>query len=217
MARVTFSALISAASGSIGDVVMSRWKGIAYARRRVTPSNPQSGDQMLQRHVLKMALTLWQSVKSWTNPPWILAASGYALSGYNQFMNYCMAALQPQYVAAGVGEDPVLTTEAVTVLTPHNSAYAALISPSAGTPAGTQVTFTWTARAGADATNKVRGLYRLDDTFVWSEETEVLESAETIVFTPLTNDLQYEFALVPYNNSSDLYGQSSHALQTPAA
>lgn len=217
MARVTFSALLSAASGKIGDVVASRWKGIPYFRRRVVPSNPQSGKQCKQRYVLKSALTLWQSVKSWANAPWILAASGYAESGYNLFMDGCMTALKPQFTEGGTGEDPTLSTPAITVLSPYNSAYAALINPAAAAAGDAHQDLTWTARAGVGAANKVRGFYRLDDDWLWSEETEVLESAAAIIITPLTNDLQYEIALVPYNSTTGAYGQSSHFLCTPSA
>jgi len=216
MARIQFSALLSAASGKIGDVVMSRWKGIAYARRRVIPSNPQSGDQCKQRHILKTALLLWQSVKAWAKAPWTLSATGYALSGYNMFMDACMTLFVDQFTAGGQGEDPTWAAPAVTVLTPYNSAYAALIDPSAGTPATTQMTFTWTPRAGAAAPNMVNPYYRLDDASAWTAFTPVLESAATVVITGLTNDEQYEFALVPHNTTSGLMGQSSHALNTPA-
>jgi len=217
MARIQFSALLSAASGKIGDVVMSRWKGIAYARRRVIPSNPQSGDQCKQRHILKTALLLWQSVKAWAKAPWTLSATGYALSGYNRFMDDCMTLFVDQFTAGGVGEDPTWSAPAVTVLTPYNSAYAALIDPDGGTPATTAMAFTWTPRAGAAGANMVNGYSRLDDASAWVAQTPVAESTGTITFTGLTNDLQYEFALVPHNTTSGLMGQSSHALNTPAA
>jgi hypothetical protein len=217
MARITFSALLSAASGKIGDVVASRWKGLAYVRRRVVPSNPQSGKQCKQRFVLKSALTLWQSLKAWANAPWILAASGYAESGYNLFMDQCMTALAPQFTEGGTGEDPTLTASAVTVLSPYNAAYAALITPAAAAAGSAHQDLTWTQRAGVAAANKVRGFYRLVGTFAWSEETEVLESAQAIIITPLTNNVEYEIALVPYNSTTGAYGQSSHFLCTPTA
>lgn len=217
MARVIFSALISAASGKIGDVVMSRWKGIPYVRRRVIPANPQTGKQCLQRHCLKVALLLWQSVKSWCKAPWVLAATGYALSGYNMFMDDDITILVPQFTAGGQGEDPTWSDPAVTALTPHNPAYVALIDVDAGTPGDTTVAFTWTARAGAAAKNMVNGYYRLDDATAWTAITPVLESSETITFTALTNDLQYEFALLGEDTDAELYCQSTHKLQTPSA
>jgi len=217
MARVVFSALISAASGKIGDVVMSKWKGIPYVRRRVIPSNPQSGLQCKQRFCLKTALTLWQSVKAWAKPPWTLSVSGYAISGYNSFMDQVMTLLAPQLSESGVGEDPIWTAPAVTVLSPYNNAYAGLIDVQAGTPGDLEMVITWTARGGVAAANKVKPYFRLDDATAWSTAAAVLESAATITIVLPTNDLQYEFALVPYNDTTDLYGVSDHQLATPAA
>jgi len=217
MARVVFSALISAASGKIGDIVMSKWKGIPYVRRRVIPSNPQSGAQCLQRFCLKTALTLWQSVKTWNKAPWTLSVSGYALSGYNSFMDTVMTLLAPQLTAGGVGVDPTFTSPAITAMTPHNESYAALIAPQAGTPGDLTMTITWTARAGVDGDNKVKPCFRLDDATAWSTAADVLESAATVTITVPTNDLQYEFALVPYDDVTLIYGQSSHQLATPSA
>jgi len=216
MARVVFSALISAASGKIGDIVASKWKGIPYIRRRVIPSNPQSGDQCLQRYCLKMALLLWQSVKTWNKAPWDAAVTGYAWSGYNRFMDLCMHALEPQFTPGGVGVDPTLSAAAVTVLTPHNAAYAALIDPDAGTPATTAMAFTWTARAGAAANNMVNGYSRIDVGTAWVAQAPVAESTETITFTGLTNDEEYEFALVPHDTTAAAFGQSTNQMNTPA-
>lgn len=217
MARVTFSALLSGASGKVGDVVLSRWKGIPYVRRRVIPANPQSGDQCLQRHVLKTGLLLWQSVKAWAKPPWVFAATGYAVSGYNRFMDFCMDTLKPQFTAGGQGEDPTWSTPAVTVLTPFTEKYDALIDVQAATPGDASLTITWTARAGVAAKNMVNPYYRLDDATAWVADTPVLESAATVTISGLTNDLQYEVALVPEDTEAELYGLSAHQLATPSA
>ncbi len=215
MAKVIFSALLSGASGAIGDVVLSRWKGIAYARRRVIPANPRSGDQCQQRYILKVALLLWQSVKAWAKEPWTLAVSGYALSGYNQFMDDCMGALLNQFTPGGVGVDPTWSTPAVTVMTPYNAAYAELIAVQTGTPGSVTFVITWTARGGVGANNMVNPYFRLDDATAWTADTPVLESAETVTITVPTGALQYEFALVPHDTTSDLMGLSSHQLGTP--
>jgi hypothetical protein len=214
MAKVVFSALLSSASGKIGDIVMSRWKGIAYARRRVIPANPQSGDQQLQRYVLKTALLLWQSVKSWAKPPWTLAVTGYAWSGYNRFMDLCMHALEPQFTAGGQGADPTWSSPAVTVLTPYNAAYAELVDVQAGTGGANTITITWTARDGADSDDKVLPAYRLDDATAWIAQAEVLDSAETVTITGLVDASDYECALVPHEDALDVYGLSSHQIAT---
>lgn len=214
MAKVVFSALLSSASGKIGDVVMSRWKGIHYARRRVIPANPQSGDQCKQRHILKVALLLWQSVKAWAKDPWTLAVTGYAWSGYNRFMDLCMAELLDQFTSGGVGEDPTWSTPDVTVLTPYNAAYAELIDVQAGVGGASKITITWTARDGVAADNKVSPCVRLDDATAWIVQADVLESAATVDITGLTDALDYECALVPHHAVTELYGLSSHQIAT---
>lgn len=212
MAKVVFSALLSGASGKIGDVVMSRWKGVAYARRRVIPANPQSGDQCMQRHILKVALLLWQSVKAWAKAPWDVAVSGYAWSGYNRFMDLCMGELLDQFTAGGQGEDPTWATPAVTVLTPYNAKHAELIDVQAGVGGANKITITWTARDGVLATDKVNPYYRLDDATAWSAITPVLESVATVDIDGLTDTESYECALVPHDTLLDDMGLSSHQI-----
>lgn len=217
MARTKFSALFSDALGKVGDIVCSKWKGIPYVRRRVDPSNPRSGKQMRVRYVMAMSLSLWQSIKAWADAPWNVSASGYAMSGYNQFMSQCIDALLPQFTEGATGEDPTLTTPAITVASPFNEAYPALADVAALTPGDGTLSTTWTARVGADADSKVLPLYRLDDADSWTADSVILESAETVTISGLSNDSQYEVALVPYDNGTGAYGQSSHKLGTPAA
>lgn len=217
MARVTFSPLFVEMSGKLGDAVMSRWKGIPYVRSRVTPANPQSGDQCNQRYCLKASLLLWQSIKALAKAPWDLAVTGYAISGYNKFMDECIAALIPQFTSGATKEDPTWTDPAVTVGLPYNKLYPALIGLDAGTPAANEVVFTWTARDGAVAEDQVHGWYRLDNATAWTKITNVLDSAETITFAGLTDALQYEFMLAGYRWDLNLYSLSTHRLQTPGA
>lgn len=217
MAKVTFSALLSAASGKIGDVVMSRWKGIAYARRRVIPSNPQSGDQCMQRHILKVSLLLWQSVKLWAKAPWDTAVSGYAWSGYNRFMDLCMAALLDQFTAGDAKEDPTWTTPAVTVLTPFNLKHAELIDVQAGSGASPAFKITWTARDPVVATDIVNPYYRLDEGTAWIPVTPVTEETAEATFPDCADAQEYEFALVPHDTLLDDMGLSSHQMGTPGA
>jgi len=217
LASIIFSALLSAASGCVGDVVFSKWKGIPYIRQRVIPANPRSGDQTKQRYMLSTALTLWQSIKAHTKAAWDLAMTGYALSGYNQFMDECIAKLIPQFTAGGVAEDPTWTDPAVTVGLPYNKLYAELIDVDVGTPAANEVVFTWTAREGSVAEDQVHGWYRLDNAGAWTKIGNVLDSHETITFNGLTDALQYEFMLAGYRYDLELYSLSSHRLATPGA
>ncbi|GAH73898.1 unnamed protein product, partial [marine sediment metagenome] len=203
MARVTFSALISGASGKIGDVVASRWKGVPYFRRRVIPGNPQSKDQCKQRHLLKISLLLWQSIKAWAKAPRDLGVTGYALSGYNKFMDECIEALKTQFVATAQGTDPTWTTYAVTPGTPYNKKYAELIDVQAGSGASPAFAIDWTAREAAAANNMVNPYYREEDATAWIPLTPVLESAATATFADCEDAQNYEFMLVPHDTETD--------------
>jgi hypothetical protein len=94
MARITFSPLVTAASGKVKDTVFSKWKGRAYIRARVVPANPQSVDQMAVRDSMSRVVELWQSLSAATKEAWAAYASPYSLSGYNAFVSANRAAEQ---------------------------------------------------------------------------------------------------------------------------
>ena len=94
MARISFSPLVTAASGKVKDTVFSKWKGRAYIRARVTPANPQSVDQMAVRDSMARTVSLWQSTNSATKLAWGSYASPYSISGYNAFVKANRAAEQ---------------------------------------------------------------------------------------------------------------------------
>lgn len=215
MARVIFSALLSGASGKIGDVVASRWKGIPYFRRRVIPANPQSGDQCKQRHILKVALLLWQSIKASAKAPWDHAVSAEPISGYNDFMDKCIAALKPQFTAGATKEDPTWSDPAVTVGMPYNPAYAALLSVNDGTPGNDEMTFTWVKRAGCVGANHVRAWYRPIAATAWTQFGAEDETAQTITFTGLTEEGDYEFMLFGLDIATAAFSQSTHKIAEP--
>jgi len=85
MARITFSPLVTAASGSTGPVVFSRWKGQAYVRSRVTPANPQSEDQTTQRNYLSKVVAWWHDVKATLKDHITPLVAGEKLSEFNAF------------------------------------------------------------------------------------------------------------------------------------
>lgn len=87
MARVQYSPLIVGASGKVKDTVFSRWKGRAYIRARVIPSNPQTVDQMAVRDSMSRTVSLWQTLDALIKTAWGVYASPYSLSGYNSFVS----------------------------------------------------------------------------------------------------------------------------------
>jgi len=88
MARITFSPLLVAASGKVADTVFSRWKGRPYIRSRVTPANPNSAAQQLQRNSLTYAVLQWQSLPADVKARWNEYASPYSKSGFNFWCHF---------------------------------------------------------------------------------------------------------------------------------
>lgn len=83
MARITFGPMIVDCRGSVGDTTFSSWKGINYIRSRVTPANPKTPAQTVQRTKLKNAVFQWQQLAQDIKDRWNEYASPYSRSGYN--------------------------------------------------------------------------------------------------------------------------------------
>ncbi len=61
MAKVRGALFSLNASGQLGDaLVYGRWKGEAYAREYVIPTNPRTPAQEAQREAVKQAVSFWQ-------------------------------------------------------------------------------------------------------------------------------------------------------------
>ena len=86
MARITFSPLVTGASGKAGDAVFASWKGRGYVRKLVTPSNPQSADQNTVRDSMGRLPALWRSLAAQVRAVQDAYAVAYRMSGYNWFV-----------------------------------------------------------------------------------------------------------------------------------
>lgn len=193
MARITFSPIVVDIRGKTKDVVFSIWKGINYIRSRVTPSNPRSALQTAQRDALKHTLTMWQSIKSWAKDVWDVYATGYALSGYNRYM-----------------DDNILLVKAATAgtITPFNAEYQPLSAQAAIAGASGVITYSWTDD-DASADDKVKTYYRKTETgkeeYAWTFDQEVNASVETASISGLTPGEEYEVAGFAYDTVDDYY------------
>ena len=83
--KVRFSPLVSEARGSAGPLVASGWKGIAYFRERVTPSNPNTVDQQAQRGRMTKVVAWWHDLEAQVKTDIATLAAGLAMSAYNLF------------------------------------------------------------------------------------------------------------------------------------
>lgn len=77
------------ASGKLGGVlVYSNWKGIAYARTLVTPSNPKSVGQVSVRAMMKWLSQQWKNIGSTAQNTWLDRAAIANVSAFNAYCGY---------------------------------------------------------------------------------------------------------------------------------
>lgn len=188
MAKLKFSALLTEASGSVGSVTLSRWKGRPYARSRVTPSNPKTVNQVAVRHALSACVALWRSLASGIALAWKEAGASRSISPYNAFCSVNAAAERAGYAD--------VYTPVNKLVVPIDSAAAA-----AGASAG-YLAITWTAGL-ALATDEVHVAVRHAGEDAWEvvTDTAALVSGDGYVVTGLTPGVTYRVAVVNHNAS----------------
>jgi len=84
--KVTFTALIAEASGSVGPAVFSRWKGRPYVRTKVTPANPNTALQQTQRNHMARVNAWWAGAKAYLKQYLTPLAQARSLSEFNMFV-----------------------------------------------------------------------------------------------------------------------------------
>lgn len=195
MARITFSPLVTAASGKVKDTVFSRWKGRAYIRARVTPANPQSAAQTLVRNSLSRCVDMWQSNVSKIKTAWNLYASPYSMSGYNKFMSANRADEQ----AANELQTTPVNTDVLPVDT-----YTAVSGGASG-----EIDLAWD-NGTVGATYKVFVMVRKagDDFFTVESDGAVLTSVKSLTLTGLAAGISYQVYLSNEENTDDLFSES---------
>ncbi|MEE9602965.1 MAG: hypothetical protein V3V75_06660 [Thermoguttaceae bacterium] len=91
MVRVQAPALSLSASGSRGGaMVFSNWKGRAYVRELVKPSNPKSGGQVGIRQMLKFLSQDWTNIGATPQASWEDRADQAVVSPFNSYIGYNM-------------------------------------------------------------------------------------------------------------------------------
>lgn len=77
--------ILSAPRGKVAGVVGSSWKGISYVRQKVTPANPNTAAQQLQRGKMSAAVKFAQSILAGVLIPFV-SPFQKKMSGYNWFI-----------------------------------------------------------------------------------------------------------------------------------
>lgn len=195
MAKVTFSPLIVAASGSVKDTVFSKWKGKNYIRARVIPANPNTAAQQAVRESLARCVTLWQSFEAQIEAAWNLYAGPYGYSGYNAFVKANRA-----------------TEQAGTELqaTPPNADVTAVSDLAASTGAASgEIDLAWTDPGqGAGYYAYIMSRKTGTDVFVVEDHDTTLMSAAAYTITGLTPATSYQCYLSSEKIADDLFSES---------
>jgi len=107
MARLTAPLLSFGGSGQIAKTqVYATWKGIAYARRYVTPANPQSTEQTITRNVFTWLNSVWKISPPDFQLPWTTFAKGQPLTNRNAFLSKNIPILRPEADLTGMVLSP---------------------------------------------------------------------------------------------------------------
>ncbi len=89
MVKVQAPALSLEASGSLaGALVFSKWKGRAYVRTLVKPSNPKSGGQVGMRSMFKFLAQNWAALSAGDKATWEDRGDQLIASPFNGYMSY---------------------------------------------------------------------------------------------------------------------------------
>ena len=195
MARITFSPLITAASGKVKDTVFSKWKGRAYIRARVIPANPKSVAQTAVRESMARCVSMWQSFTSGLKAGWGLYAGPFSISGYNAFVKLNRADEQ-------AGND-LLTS-------PVNNDVLAVSDLAAASGSGSgEIDLTWTD-PGQGAGYYAYVLVRESGKDEWDVESSavVLMSAAAVTLTGLDAGTSYDVTLASNLVADGTFSQS---------
>lgn len=97
MAKITGGLLSFDANGTIGKTVtFAKTRGVAYARQRVTPSNPNTTAQQTTRNSWAFVSGVWKNMGSLGRAPWSAYASGKRFNERNAFMGQNQEVLRPE-------------------------------------------------------------------------------------------------------------------------
>jgi len=170
MAKIKFGAMMVDARGKLGGHVFSKNRGGAYMRTKVTPSNPQSADQVAQRALLAQASQAWKALTEAQRLAWNSSVSAYATTNvFGDIVNPTGATLHTRLnINASLAGGSAITAPPtpVGVQTPEGLS----VTATAGTPT---MELDWTSGAVPaghamiiEATNQMSpGIYNANNKF----------------------------------------------------
>jgi len=96
VAKVTAPLLSFGATGQVAkSQVYSTWKGRAYVRRHVVPSNPQTAEQSLTRNAFSWLQQVYKFAPAEITDAWDAYINGRVMTGRNAFTKQNLPTLRP--------------------------------------------------------------------------------------------------------------------------
>lgn len=87
MAKLTGPLLSFGARGQLGKtMVMSKWRGVPYARQHVVPTNPNTTAQQVVRKTFALLREMWKVAPAQVLDTWNSFAQGRPFLGVNKFV-----------------------------------------------------------------------------------------------------------------------------------
>lgn len=180
------------ARGAIGGTVYNTWRGISYARIKVTPANPNTPARLASRACAKLCTLRWQLIsdlhRSWWNDYAVThtlidwRGKPKRISGFNWF-------LKANYFRVSLGLSIVDTPP----VSPTPAAVASLVA----TTAGSTIVIDWTLTPGYTAASQQVDIWLSRP--MSSGRNPKLEDSKHLAFVP-AEDLTYTTPALPEAN-----------------
>lgn len=189
MAVLTGPLMSLAARGTIGKTITyAPWKGIQYARTRVTPANPKTSSQTQTREVFAFLQDYYKFLPTIAREPWIAAVTGIPMTAQNMILSKNVSALRTQtdldLMVMSPGARGGVPPTGITV-TPGSGTLTVGVTAPTG-PDG------WTLTAAQGVVLRDQDPH--DAILGTPQAVEDLTSAYSLAFTGLTGSVIYQVA-----------------------
>lgn len=190
MARLTGPLMSLNASGTIAKTLTyGNWKGIAYARTRVIPANPQSTAQTQTREVFAFLQQYYKFAPTIAREPWIAAVTGIPMTEINLVLSKNVSALREATDLDGLVLSPGAKggIPPASIITTPGSGTLSVAVTAPSLPSG------WTINAAQGVVLRDQDPH---DTLLASPvAVEDLSSAYVLLFSGLTSSVIYQIAV----------------------
>lgn len=213
MAKVDAPLLSIGARGTFAKTATyGSWKGIKYARQRVTPANPRSSEQTKTRSSFTFASAAWRTMDPDLKAPWNDSANGRPVTGRNLWIGSATKNLRGQTDLTG------MVTSPGTRSAPGLESFSA----SAGTASGEiDTSYTTPAVPPGWTLDAVRIVQKSDQDPSTEYDDDLSHTDDTTVgnsttLSGLTAGADYYVSAFPVftrTDGSKAYGPSSQAIQ----